>query len=61
MLQSLEEIPPPSGDLESWKQKTGVLVKAAADGEEAAGAALKKAANCQVCHRAHKGKPNGSD
>ncbi len=49
----------PKGDAESWKAKTTALVKAAqlaVDGDAGAGAALKNAANCAACHKAHKPK-----
>ena len=49
---------PPKGEAESWKEKTSALLAAAKDceaGKEGAGAALGKAANCGMCHSAHKG------
>jgi len=49
---------PPKGDAESWKAKTTALLSAAKDaaaGKDGADAALKKAANCGACHKAHKG------
>jgi cytochrome c553 len=58
MLVALGKNKPPKGDAESWKKKTTALAKAgkaAADGDEGAGAALKKAANCKACHSKHKG------
>ena len=48
---------PPKGDAKSWKKKTTALVKAAkgiVDGKDGSAAALKKAANCGGCHKAHK-------
>ncbi len=56
---SLGKNKPPKGEAESWKKKTGALLKAAqgvAAGDDGAEAALKKAANCGACHKAHKGK-----
>lgn len=58
MLVALGKNSPPKGDEDSWKKLTGALAKAgkaAVDGEEDAGAALKKAANCKACHSKHKG------
>ena len=49
---------PPEGDAKSWKMFTDGLVaaaKAAVSGEAEAGKLLKKAANCQACHKTHKG------
>ncbi|MDX1944090.1 MAG: hypothetical protein SFU86_01685 [Pirellulaceae bacterium] len=49
---------PPKGSDDSWKEKTTALVdaaKAAAEGKDGAGAALKAAANCAACHKEHKG------
>jgi hypothetical protein len=50
---------PPKGSPESWKEKTEALVKASKDvlaGKEGSAATLKKVANCQACHKEHKGK-----
>ena len=47
------------GNKESWKKMTAALVKASkgvVDGDEGAGEALSKAANCAACHKAHKPK-----
>jgi hypothetical protein len=58
-FKSIVEEKPPKGDAESWKEKTTALVKAAqlaVDGDAGAGAALKSAANCKACHKAHKPK-----
>lgn len=58
MLVSLSKNKPPKGEADSWKELTGALVKAAkaaVDGEDDAGAMLKKAANCKACHSKHKG------
>ena len=41
----------PKGDEKSWAEKTKALLDAAKAGD---GAALKKAANCAGCHKAHK-------
>lgn len=58
MLVALSKNSPPKGEADSWKALTGALVKAgkaAVDGDEGAGAALKKASNCKACHSKHKG------
>lgn len=58
MFEALGENTPPEGDADSWKQKTSALLKAAKAalaGEEGAGGALRKAANCKACHDVHKG------
>jgi hypothetical protein len=52
LFTALSQNTPPKGDADSWKEKTGALLKAAKAGD---GAALKKAANCGACHKAHKG------
>lgn len=57
MLVALGKNEPPKGDEESWKKFTTALAKAgkaAVDGDENAGAMLKKAANCKACHSNHK-------
>ena len=41
----------PRGDDASWKEKTAALLAAAKADD---GKALKKAANCAACHKAHK-------
>ncbi len=49
---------PPKGEAASWKEKTDALIAAAKDaeaGKDGAGPALLKAANCGMCHGAHKG------
>ena len=51
LFTSLAANKPPKGDEASWKEKTGALLAAAKAGD---GAALKKAANCAECHKAHK-------
>ena len=59
LFEDLHKNKPPKGDEENWKKMTTALVdaaKAAAEGKEGAGDALKKAANCMGCHSAHKGK-----
>ena len=53
MFTAMAASKPPRGDADSWKTKTSALLKAAQDGN---GAALKKAANCAACHKAHKPK-----
>jgi hypothetical protein len=58
MFTAMSKAKPPKGEADSWKEKTAALVKAATAakaGDEGAGAALKKAANCMACHKAHKG------
>src|SRR5581483_6251475 len=58
LFTALSQNTPPKGEAASWKEKTGALVaaaKAAAAGDAKAGAALKSAANCAACHKAHKG------
>ena len=44
---------PPKGDADEWKTRTAALLKAAKDDD---GAALKKAADCQSCHKQFKAK-----
>jgi hypothetical protein len=59
LFEDLSKNKPPKGDEASWKKFTSALVdaaKAAAEGKEGAGDALKKAADCMGCHGAHKGK-----
>jgi hypothetical protein len=49
---------PPEGDPKSWKRFTDGLIAAAqvaVKGGPDAGQRLKKAANCNGCHKAHKG------
>jgi surface antigen len=53
MFTAMAASKPPVGDADSWKAKTSALVKAVNDGDAAA---LKKAANCAACHKAHKPK-----
>jgi len=58
LFEALAKNEPPKGDADSWKEKTGALVKAAtgiSKGEDGAGAALVKAADCKGCHSLHKG------
>ncbi len=48
----------PHGDAKSWNEKTTELweaAQAAAKGEPGAADRLKTAANCRMCHQAHKG------
>lgn len=60
MLQMFDELhlsKPPHGDAKSWDEKTTELweaAQAASKGEAGAGDRLKKAANCRMCHQAHK-------
>lgn len=54
---SLYENKPPKGDQASWNEKTGAMVVAGAKvvlGQDGAADALKAAANCGACHKAHK-------
>jgi len=56
-FEAMAECKPPKGAPESWKKMTGALVaaaKLAVDGDASAGKALKTAANCKKCHKAHK-------
>ena len=58
LYESLGINKPPKGDPESWKSKTGAILKAARDVVEdkpGAKAELEKATNCAECHKAHKG------
>lgn len=52
LFTALAANPCPKGDAKSWKSKTDALVSAA---KSADGKALKAAANCGACHKAHKG------
>jgi hypothetical protein len=57
MFVALAAAEPPKGEADSWKKKTGALVKAAkgiVEGTEGASEKLTKAANCKACHSAHK-------
>jgi hypothetical protein len=60
MVEYYDSLPlnePPRGEMASWKEKTGALVKAAKalkGGETGAAEAYKNAANCKACHNAHK-------
>lgn len=60
MVEYYDSLPlnePPRGEMASWKEKTGALVKAAKalkSGETGAAEAYKNAANCKACHNAHK-------
>ncbi|MGB7345065.1 MAG: hypothetical protein WBD20_12700 [Pirellulaceae bacterium] len=59
MLVALAKNKPPRGEQESWEKLTGALVKAgeaAVNGDENAGAMLKKGANCKACHSEHQPK-----
>ncbi len=59
MLVALSKNKPPRGEDDSWKKMTDALVKAgqaAVEGDEKAGAMLKKTANCKACHKEHKPK-----
>ena len=53
MLTALAAAKPPVGDAKSWKAKTTALLAAVKAND---GVALKKAANCAACHKAHKPK-----
>ena len=57
LMTALSKNKPAKGDAESWKEKTSALLKAAKaikEGEDGAGEAFKKAADCGACHKAHK-------
>jgi hypothetical protein len=55
--EAMAAVPPPAGDVASWKEKTGaviVAVKGVQAHKENAGAALKEAINCKGCHSVHR-------
>ena len=55
--ESLPLNDPPRGEMASWKEKTGALVKASLAlkaGEAGAVDLYKNAANCKACHTAHR-------
>ena len=57
LYKAMAENEPPKGSQADWNKKTGALVEAAqevVDGKDGSLAALKKAANCAACHKAHK-------
>ena len=57
MYIALQQNKPPAGDGASWKKFTDGMVaaaKAAVKGGDEAPKLLKKAVNCQACHKAHK-------
>ena len=61
MLKDMAKQKPPMGDEESWKKLTTAMIEPAemiVKGEDVAKAklALKKAASCAKCHKAHKPK-----
>lgn len=59
LFEKLSKAKPHKGDPQSWKEKTGKLVKAAkaiVDGDDQGVKALRKAANCKACHKVHRGK-----
>ena len=55
--EALSQHAPPKGDAESWKQKTGTLLKASRAAKDNASdenlAQLKAASDCKACHAAH--------
>src|SRR5947209_19536811 len=59
LYQALAKNKPPQGDADSWKNKTTALIEGAklyVDGKkDDAVAKLNGAANCQACHKIHKG------
>ncbi|MDB5334789.1 MAG: hypothetical protein JWN70_408 [Planctomycetaceae bacterium] len=58
LFEKLHLIKAPHGDAKSWNEKTTELweaAQAAAKGEPGATDRLKSAANCRMCHQAHKG------
>ncbi|MCB1231876.1 MAG: hypothetical protein KDN19_16530 [Verrucomicrobiae bacterium] len=55
--ESIAKEEPPTGDADSWKEKTGALVSSVKDlqgGKDGALDAYKKAVNCKACHSEHK-------
>ncbi len=57
MFDELHHSKAPHGDAKSWEEKTKELweaAQAAQKGEAGAGDRLKKAADCRMCHQAHK-------
>lgn len=57
LYTALSEGKPSKGDEKSWKDKTTALLDAAKSvikGDAGAVDALKKASNCQACHKAHR-------
>ena len=57
LYKALGKNKPPKGEAGSWQAKTKVLIDAAqnvVDDKPGAREELKKAANCAVCHKAHK-------
>jgi len=60
MVEYYDSLPlndPPRGEMASWKEKTGALVKASKAlkaGESGAVELYKNASNCKACHSAHK-------
>ncbi len=57
LFDELHQTKAPHGEAKSWEEKTKELwesAQAAAKGEAGAGARLKKAADCRMCHQAHK-------
>jgi hypothetical protein len=53
MFTALHDTTPKKGDAEHWKKMTDALVAAAKASDPKA---LGLAANCQACHKEHKGK-----
>jgi hypothetical protein len=51
LFTALSKNTPPKGEKTDWEAKTKALLDAAKAND---GAALKKAANCAACHKAHK-------
>ena len=49
--EAIQKLKPPKGEADSWKEKTGAVIKALKDGDTAA---LDKAVNCKACHSVHK-------
>jgi hypothetical protein len=57
LYADLAKSTPAKGSAESWKEKTVALVAAARDveaGKPGAGPALRRAVDCDTCHKAHK-------
>jgi hypothetical protein len=53
---ALDMLKPEAGDLESWKQKTGAILKEIKAVQAGGGDLenLKKITNCKACHRVHR-------
>jgi hypothetical protein len=57
LYEALAKNKPKKGDEAAWKERTAAIVAAAkgvVEGKDGSGEALTKAANCGMCHGAHK-------